>query len=130
MKVLGQKIKQLRIAAGMSQAQLAERIGVNPKTIQRYEANEFCPDTFILSRISAYFGVSSDYLLGLIGYKEQCKEESMKILPDGDFNRLYAQYLQCRKIMLWTRMRFITPSNFTVTVSPSSPSGCGGTMRK
>lgn len=37
MKSMGQKIKVLRIAAGLSQEELADQIGVTVKSIQRYE---------------------------------------------------------------------------------------------
>lgn len=34
------KIKQLRIAAGMTQRELAEKAGVNIRQIQKYEVNQ------------------------------------------------------------------------------------------
>lgn len=96
MKTMGEKIKLLRTAAGLTQEQLAEIIGVASKSIQRYEKGEFKPDVYILARLAAYFDVSADYLLGLIGYKKQRKEETFKIRADKQCNPLYARYLQCR----------------------------------
>lgn len=96
MKTMGEKIKLLRAAAGLTQEQLAEIIGVACKTIQRYENDKFKPDVYILARLAAYFDVSADYLLGLIGYQKQRKEETFKIRSDKQRNPLYARYLQCR----------------------------------
>lgn len=96
MKTMGEKIKLLRTAAGLTQEQLAEIIGITSKSIQRYENDKFKPDVYILARLVAYFDVSADYLLGLIGYQKQHKEETFKIRSDKQCNPLYARYLQCR----------------------------------
>ena len=96
MKTLGEKIKLLRAAAGLTQEQLAEIIGVTPKSIQRYETDKFKPDVYILARLAAYFDVSADYLLGLIGYQKQLEEEAFKLCSGKQRNPLYARYLQCR----------------------------------
>ena len=40
MSMFGEKIKKLRKAAGLSQRQLAENLGISIKSIQRYEKNE------------------------------------------------------------------------------------------
>ena len=82
MKTMGEKIKLLRTAAGLTQEQLAEIIGITSKSIQRYENDKFKPDVYILARLAAYFDVSADYLLGLIGYQKQRKEETFKIRSD------------------------------------------------
>lgn len=96
MKSMGQKIRLLRISAGLSQAQLAEEIGVNTKSIQRYETENSRPDTYVLTRLAAFFDISADYLLGLVGYEEQLKEEMLRLSHDGQCNPLYACYLQCK----------------------------------
>ena len=47
-KVISQRIKELRISNGLSQAALAESAGIDRKTINRIERNHFSPslDTF------------------------------------------------------------------------------------
>ena len=83
MKSMGQKIRLLRISAGLSQEELADQIGVTVKSIQRYETEKSRPDSYILPRLAAYFDVSADYLLGLIGYKEQINEEAIRLSSNG-----------------------------------------------
>ena len=94
MNRIGEKIRKLRKAAGLSQRQLAENLGISIKSIQRYEKNEN-PDSVGLEKLADYFGVSSDYLLGIMGSKEQAAEEARLGLEDECIH-LYKQYLQCR----------------------------------
>ena len=93
MKTTGQKIKSLRIALGLSQEQLSETIDVAHKSIYRYETGKSLPDTTTLVKLATYFDVSTDYLLGLSGLKNQSKEEYGKIRQSGKYNEIY----KCRR---------------------------------
>ena len=53
---LGQRIRALRIAAGLTQERFAELIDVHPRTVQKYEAGEFSPKLPPLRRIQAALG--------------------------------------------------------------------------
>ena len=61
----GQKLKELRKQAGMTQQQLAERVGVTKSVISFYELRERAPSPDVLVKCAAIFHVSTDYLLGL-----------------------------------------------------------------
>lgn len=61
----GKKLKQLRTQAGLTQLQLAERIGVTKSVISFYELQERSPSPDVLIKLSRIFHVSTDYLLGL-----------------------------------------------------------------
>lgn len=50
MKTIGQKIKSLRIALGLSREQLSEIIEVTHKSIYRYETGKSLPDTTEIGR--------------------------------------------------------------------------------
>ena len=89
MKTIGQKIKSLRIALGLSREQLSEIIEVTHKSIYRYETGKSLPDTTTLVKLATYFDVSTDYLLGLSGLKNQRKEEYGKIRQSGKYNEIY-----------------------------------------
>jgi transcriptional regulator with XRE-family HTH domain len=58
------KIKSLRIAAGMSQEELAERTGLSLRTIQRIENGETRPRGDSLRRLSQALGVTMEVLRG------------------------------------------------------------------
>ncbi len=57
-------LKELRRQAGMSQKQLAERIGVTKSVVSYYELSERIPSPDVLIKISEVFHVTTDYLLG------------------------------------------------------------------
>ncbi len=62
---LGGRIRALRKREFMSQAELAEKIGVSASAIGMYEQNRRTPDNETLKEFCEIFGVTSDYLLGL-----------------------------------------------------------------
>ncbi len=59
------RLKALRTQAGMTQAMLAQQLGVTKSVISFYELRERAPSPEILVRIAQVFHVSTDYLLGL-----------------------------------------------------------------
>ena len=61
----GKKLKELRVNAGLTQAQLGNMVGVTKSVISFYELQERSPSPDVLIRISQVFHVSTDYLLGL-----------------------------------------------------------------
>lgn len=62
---LGKRIMALRKAAGMTQEQVAERLGVSPQAVSKWENDVSCPDVTMIPRIAQLFNVSTDELLGL-----------------------------------------------------------------
>lgn len=61
----GKLLKQLRLSAGLTQAQLGELIGVTKSVVSFYELQERSPSPDVLIKLSQIFHVSTDYLLGL-----------------------------------------------------------------
>lgn len=62
---MGKRIMALRKAAGMTQEQLAEKLGVSPQAVSKWENDISCPDISALPLIASLFGVSTDQLLGI-----------------------------------------------------------------
>ena len=62
MKTMGQKIKERRNALGMTQAQLADLLGVTPRNISRYETDMTVPPRKGLQTVAKVLGVSTEYL--------------------------------------------------------------------
>lgn len=60
---LGEKIQTFRIRMGLSQDQLAEKLGINGRHLSRYENDHLLPSTEVLQRMAHFFGVTTDYLL-------------------------------------------------------------------
>lgn len=61
----GSRLKELRKQSGLTQQQLAERIGVTKSVISFYELRERTPSPEVLIQLSYIFHVSTDYLLGI-----------------------------------------------------------------
>ncbi len=59
------RIKELRTEKKLSQSQFGEILGVNQRTVSNWEKNIRQPDFETLEKIAKYFGVTTDYLLGL-----------------------------------------------------------------
>ena len=60
---VGNRIKQLREAAGMTQAELAEKMAVTRQTISNWERGRTYPDIVSVIRMSDLYGISLDALL-------------------------------------------------------------------
>ncbi|OJY17173.1 MAG: hypothetical protein BGO98_13600 [Myxococcales bacterium 68-20] len=60
---LGPRLRQARIDAGLTQAELAERAGVADATLSRIERNRLVPSIELTTRIAAALGLSVDALL-------------------------------------------------------------------
>ena len=62
---LGNRIRNARERAGLTQEQLAERIGTSRAAIARYESGEIEPKLRNLAAIAVELHVSADYLLDI-----------------------------------------------------------------
>lgn len=58
------RIKQLREAAGMSQRELGERIGISGSAVAMWESGENRPSLTNLEKLADVLGVSIDAILG------------------------------------------------------------------
>lgn len=61
----GSRLKELRTQAGMTQLQLAQRLGITKSVVSFYELQERTPSPDVLVKLAGIFRVSTDYLLGL-----------------------------------------------------------------
>jgi DNA-binding XRE family transcriptional regulator len=60
---LGARLRQLRLAAGLTQAELARRTGIHRPNIARVEAGRHTPSLETLARIANAIGVSTTHVL-------------------------------------------------------------------
>ena len=57
------KLKKLRIERGLTQAQLAQKVGIGASTVGMYEGNIRKPSFEVLLKLAIFFNVSTDYLI-------------------------------------------------------------------
>lgn len=60
---ISMRLKELRIASGTTQKDVADSIGCTATVYSRYEREEREPDIEMLYRLANYFQVSIDYLV-------------------------------------------------------------------
>ena len=60
----GERIKYLREKNGLTQKDIATRLGVEPAAISKYELNMREPNIEAIKKLAILFNVSIDYLLG------------------------------------------------------------------
>ena len=60
---IADRIQNLRKLRGISQEQLADRLGVSRQTISKWESEQSAPDMEKIILLSDYFEVTTDYLL-------------------------------------------------------------------
>lgn len=59
------RIKELRESKNESQATLARSLGISQSALGNYERGDRVPDADLILKLARFFGVSSDYILGL-----------------------------------------------------------------
>ena len=61
---LGKRIMAARKKLGLTQDQLAERLGVTAQAVSKWENDQSCPDITMLPKLAELFNISTDELLG------------------------------------------------------------------
>ena len=93
---LGKRIAAYRKQMGLTQDQLAEKLGLTAQAVSKWENDQTCPDISLLPPLATLFGISVDQLLSnesaplvTILPKEESMDISKRILrivvdADGD----------------------------------------------
>ena len=83
--LLNERIKGLRKERGLSQVDLAQKLGVSKQSVSNWENDNILPSIEMLVKISRFFSVSADYLLG---------EDSRKFLEITGLKEKYIPHIQ------------------------------------
>lgn len=85
-QTLGKRIVSHRKRLGLTQDQLAEKLGVTAQAVSKWENDQSCPDITMLPKLAEIFGITADELLG-IGASSQVHQAEVvtpgKTGPDG-----------------------------------------------
>ncbi|MBR4895167.1 MAG: helix-turn-helix transcriptional regulator, partial [Clostridia bacterium] len=74
MEHIGQKIKDLRKKADLTQDRLADYLGVSSQAVSKWEVGQASPDLALIAPLCRVFGCSADELLGIGQEKEDERE--------------------------------------------------------
>lgn len=94
---LGDKIKQLRYKAGLTQEQLGDTLGVSAQSVSKWETAAAMPDITLLPPLAEVFGVSIDELFDLTKEQKWRRIESRMDMEEelpADIFREYEAFLR------------------------------------
>ena len=97
---IGARIKQLRCKVGLTQDQLAERLGISGQAVSKWETAITMPDISLLPMLAEEFGVSIDELFDLtVEQKMNRIEKCMDCEGELSFT-LFSEYEEFLKTIL------------------------------
>ncbi len=111
--IIAKNIQDLRISAGMTQIELADKLSYTDKAVSKWERGESVPDVSVLVRISELFGVTLDYLV-----HEQTEAAPVKELG-GDKVRNRSLITGISIVLVWLVATFIYVSTDIASVEVS-----------
>ena len=99
--MIGTRIKQLRLAASMTQEQLAQKLGVSAQAVSKWESGINMPDILMLPELSVIFGVSIDEFFDLTDEKRFQRIDNMiwntRHISEEEYKRQERYLLDCRE---------------------------------
>lgn len=101
---IGMNIKRLRLAKGLTQEQLAERLTISTAAVSKWEARNTYPDITMLFPLAEIFGVTVDELLG---YDEaKAKADVDKILTEHQQLRTQGRFAEAMELIAGARKQY------------------------
>lgn len=114
-ETMGQIIRTLRKERGLTQEELAERLGVTFQAISKWENDTGMPDISQVVPLASIFGVSTDALFGIADTTEY--EEACKIVRRADGMTRYgdkSSYLSAYDVLLDGLKKY--PNNLIIMI--------------
>jgi transcriptional regulator with XRE-family HTH domain len=74
-KLFGERLAQRRKQLGLSQRELAKRVGIRGPSLAEYETDDTWPSVPTLIALAEALDTSVDYLLGLSDHPKPCDAE-------------------------------------------------------
>jgi len=114
---IGKTIKDLRKSRGLTQEELAERIGVTAQAISKWENESGMPDLSQIVPLAHIFGVSTDTLLGTGDIKKN--EDVSEILRRAQSKLTFPLTIECLtdKYNVLLEGLEIYPNNFKLLIN-------------
>jgi transcriptional regulator with XRE-family HTH domain len=84
MEHIGQRIKDLRKKADLTQDRLADYLGVSPQAVSKWEVGSASPDLALIAPLCRVLGCTSDELLGIRTGDEDSREHELYMMASGN----------------------------------------------
>ena len=97
-KTFFENLKKFRLARNMTQEKAAEKLGVNPQTVSRWECGTTLPDVLMLPEIARLYGVTVDdfYKKTSFGYENYAQ----RLCSVFENSRDPVDFMRCREEFL------------------------------
>ena len=83
-QTLGKRIVHHRKRLGLTQDQLAEKLGVTAQAVSKWENDQSCPDIATLPKLAQIFGITVDELLDLVhSVREVYRHKAVFLMNDS-----------------------------------------------
>jgi len=96
---IASNIIKLRTNAGMTQAELAEKLNYSDKAVSKWERAEALPDVIVLKQIGEIFNVSVDFLLNA---HNKWEKQSGEMQTVSNYKYSYSAITLVSIIGIWT----------------------------
>lgn len=114
---LSEKIVQLRKSQGLSQEELAERLGLSRQAVSRWESGTALPDAGNLLQLSRLFGVTADYLLDEERESPETSNSASAVKPHRTNGRVIAAGVMAM-LGFWGNAAIYIASRFVEVMIP------------
>lgn len=109
---LAEKIQDLRKKSGLSQEQLADKLGISRQAISKWESEQSTPDIDKIVLLSEFFQVSTDYLLkeekdASSQLEQDIEKEDYHIVVNVKMNKKAFSYLLLGILFMMTFLLFL-----------------------
>ena len=74
-ETIGKRIQKLRKSKGLTQEELAEKLGLSSQAVSKWETDASCPDISLLPQLCQLLGVTADELIS-------GKTEGVRLMPE------------------------------------------------
>ena len=98
-KTIGKKLQDLRKQSGFTQDYVAEKLGVSPQAVSKWENDIACPDIMTLPNIANLYGISIDELFKNEDVQSNVKFEKNEHVNEEDLVlRIYVDTVNGDKV--------------------------------
>jgi len=121
--MLSQRIFELRKGKGLSQADLGQELSFTQQTIAKWEKGVAEPNSESIVRLARFFGVTTDYLLGLSDASENRESLPSEKEKGEELNVTEKMLLKSFRSSNIDGKEVILRSALSVSPSPNSANG-------
>lgn len=115
--MLKDKIRELRKERGMTQKEVAERLGIGGSTMTMYETGRREPNMETLIKIADFFDVSTDYLLGKTNARNEKEVISRALVDDPELYNFWKKLSEREDLqLLFKQTRNMDPKDIRTII--------------